>query len=91
MEALARQRCAEHPDRHSHAMCMSCRKLLCQECTTLWEGINYCRECVGRLAAPEVRKSRGLGAVFMIVFAVAMALALVRLAVGLGIYLVGMF
>jgi len=91
MEALAKQWCAEHPDRHSHAICMSCRKLLCQECTTLWEGINYCRACVGKLAAPEVRRSRGIGAAFMLVFAIAIAVALVRLAVGIGVYLVGMF
>ncbi len=91
MEALARQWCAEHPDRHSHAVCMSCRKLLCQECATNWEGINYCRACVGKLAARPVQRSRGFGAALMIVFTIAMAVALMRLAVGIGVYLAGMF
>ena len=69
---------------------MSCRKLLCQECTTQWEGINYCGACVGKLAASSVRRSRALPLALMVTFAVAMAVALVRLAVGIGVYLAGM-
>ena len=91
MDALSRQSCAEHPERHSHAVCMSCRKLLCQECTTLWEGINYCQQCVGQLAAAPVRRARPIGAIVMLTITVALALALVRLAVGLGVLLAGMF
>ncbi len=91
MERLARQCCAEHPDRHSHAVCMSCRKLLCQECTTQWEGINYCRACVGKLAAKPVKRTRPAAAIAMTVLTIAMALALMRLAVGLGVALAGMF
>jgi hypothetical protein len=90
MEVLARQSCAEHPDRHSHAVCMSCRKLLCQECTTQWEGIHYCRACVGSLAAAPVRRAGHLRLVLMVGFSMAMALALVRLVVGVGVYLAGM-
>jgi B-box zinc finger protein len=91
MEALARQWCAEHPDRHSHAVCMSCRKLLCQECTTQWEGINYCRACVGALAAAPVKRSRPVGAFFMIAFSIAMLFALVELAVRMGVFFAGIF
>lgn len=89
MEALSRQSCAEHPDRHSHAVCMSCRKRMCQECTTQWEGINYCRACVGKLAAVPVRRASALRFILMIAFALAMAVALVRLFVGFGVYLAG--
>lgn len=90
METLARQSCAEHPDRHSFAICMSCRKVLCQECTTPWEGINYCRGCVATLAATPLRRSGPIPLILMIVFGAAMAVALVRLIVGVGVYLAGM-
>ncbi len=70
---------------------MSCRKLLCQECTTQWEGINYCRACLGTLAAAPAKRARPVGAAVMILFTMATAVALVRLAVGIGVYLAGMF
>ncbi len=70
---------------------MSCRKLLCQECTTEWEGINYCRGCVGALAAKPVKRSRPVGAIAMTLLTIAMAVVLMRLAVGLGVALAGMF
>ena len=91
MDALTRQSCAEHPERHAHAVCMACRKLLCQECTTQWEGINYCQQCVGQLAAAPVRRARPLGTMAMLALTVVLALALIRLAVGLGVFIAGMF
>jgi B-box zinc finger len=91
MEALSRQSCAEHPDRHSQAVCMSCRKLLCQECTTQWAGINYCRACVGKFAAVPVRRESAARFILMIAFAIAIAVALVRLLVGIGVYFAGTF
>ena len=36
---------------------MSCRKALCQECASAWEGIYYCAACV-----TEMRQERGRGA-----------------------------
>ena len=27
---------------------MECRKVLCAECATDWDGINYCDTCLGR-------------------------------------------
>ena len=91
MDALTRQSCAEHPERHAHAVCMACRKILCQECTTLWEGINYCQQCVGQLAAAPVRRARPVGAVAMFTLTILLALALTRLAVSLGVLIAGMF
>ena len=90
MEALARRSCAEHPDRHSHAVCIQCGKQLCQECTTQWEGINYCRACLATVAAAPARKTRSMSLIIMIVFSVIVALALVRVAVGVGVYLARM-
>jgi hypothetical protein len=91
MEALARQFCAEHPDRHSHAVCMSCRKALCQECTTQWEGINYCRACVTALATVPVKRARPFGGIIMVLLSAAMIFALVRAAVAMGVFLAGLF
>lgn len=46
--------CAHHPERPAHALCMSCRKGVCQECATTWDGINYCTACLA-----EKRRSSG--------------------------------
>jgi len=43
---LQDQRCDHHPDRYGHATCMSCRRVVCQECATEWDGINYCVRCL---------------------------------------------
>ena len=43
---LKRQQCFNHPDRYGHALCMTCRKTVCQECATVWDGINYCVRCL---------------------------------------------
>jgi hypothetical protein len=49
--------CIRHPSRAGFALCMSCRQVVCQECATTWDGINYCRVC---LAAKSARaKDRG--------------------------------
>jgi hypothetical protein len=47
MTSPATQRCAHHPPRQAFALCMSCRKPLCQECATQWDGIWHCSKCLG--------------------------------------------
>ncbi len=54
---LQRQLCANHPGRYGHALCMACRKTVCQECATHWEGINYCVACLKGLR--QASKPRG--------------------------------
>jgi hypothetical protein len=44
--ALQRSNCVHHPDRYGHAVCMTCKKTLCQECATDWDGIFYCSACL---------------------------------------------
>jgi hypothetical protein len=44
--ALKAQTCANHPDRPGRALCMDCRKTVCLECATQWDGINYCVNCL---------------------------------------------
>jgi hypothetical protein len=46
--ALKQSQCANHPDRYGHAICMSCRKTLCQECATEWDGIFHCAGCLAK-------------------------------------------
>ena len=72
--AAAATNCAHHPDRPGHALCMECRRVVCEECATDWQGINYCAPCLARKAAggrsradlaragrpaPRVRRARG--------------------------------
>ena len=50
--------CGNHPDRRGFAICMSCRKVVCQECATTWDGVNYCRACLAsRSSAPPARQA----------------------------------
>ena len=48
---LERRHCANHPDRPAHAVCMACRKVVCQECATEWDGVNYCVACLAEKRA----------------------------------------
>ena len=52
---LQHRHCANHTDRPGYAICMACRKVVCQECATRWDGINYCVDCLAerRAAARE--------------------------------------
>lgn len=38
--------CVHHPERAGFAACMSCRQVVCQECATTRDGINFCRPCL---------------------------------------------
>ena len=44
-------RCFYHPDRSGIGICVECRRVICPECTTQFEGINRCAKCLAaRLA-----------------------------------------
>ena len=43
---LAAKLCQVHPQRAAFAVCMKCRKPLCQECATQWDGIYHCAQCL---------------------------------------------
>jgi hypothetical protein len=53
-------RCHYHPDRAGLGICVECRRVICRECTTQFEGINRCASCLEKrlliLAGPQVRK-----------------------------------
>ncbi|ATB31858.1 hypothetical protein [Melittangium boletus] len=52
-------RCHSHPDRTGLGICVECRRVICRECTTQFEGINRCATCLAqRLKALEVTAER---------------------------------
>ena len=57
--SVARQpsTCANHAERIAHALCMACRKLVCHECATEWQGINYCLPCLAQRRQAEAAGS----------------------------------
>ena len=68
-------RCYEHPDRAGIGICVECRNVICQECTTQFEGINRCARCLGkRLAVAKkavLRQEWSAGNVFLALVAIA--------------------
>ena len=52
------QRCAFHESRPAFARCMSCAKMLCQECATQWDGIWHCAACLAAKRGTRRQSSR---------------------------------
>ncbi len=49
---LGSGRCYVHLERAGIGICVECRRVICSECTTQFEGINRCSSCLSkRLAA----------------------------------------
>lgn len=46
--ALERSNCVNHADRYGHAVCMTCKRTVCQECATDWDGVYYCSACLAK-------------------------------------------
>ena len=61
MISTATQRCTHHPPRQAFALCMACRKPLCQECATQWDGIWHCASCLGKKRRAAKPQSRAIG------------------------------
>lgn len=70
--ALKAQTCANHPERPGRALCMKCRKTVCLECATLWDGINYCVGCLKNTREATREKSSLLAWVAMLLCIVAL-------------------
>ncbi|MBI5444112.1 MAG: hypothetical protein HY900_23240 [Deltaproteobacteria bacterium] len=43
------------------AVCMSCRKEVCSDCATTFDGINYCNPCLAARRGADHEKSHWLG------------------------------
>lgn len=50
--------CKNHPDREGVAACVSCGKVLCDECRLKLAGKNYCQECADALASGKPAQNK---------------------------------
>ena len=83
-EILARA-CTAHPERPGAASCMGCGAVLCHECTTTWEGINYCPSCLGERAGRQHAAGHVLAWPILLVTCAALAWLAAELAATTGI------
>lgn len=42
--------CHYHPARPGIGICVECRQVICQECTTQFDGINRCASCLAKMS-----------------------------------------
>lgn len=60
-------RCRNHPDREGVGICVSCRTVVCVECSTKVDRMNYCIRCLraaepaGETVAADPRRDTWLG------------------------------
>lgn len=64
--------CFYHPDRSALAICVSCRKPICQSCSTLWEGMHHCTACLALRRATVARSGTAARTAFMILLTLAL-------------------
>lgn len=76
-------RCRYHPERMGIGLCVECRNVVCGECTTQFEGINRCANCLARrhaeLRTLVERKSWTVGNVLLSLVSVAFVFGVVLL------------
>jgi hypothetical protein len=51
-------RCYTHPDREGVGICVSCRAVVCVECSTKIDRMNYCIRCLQSAAKPAREAER---------------------------------
>ena len=85
------QRCAVHPGRAGFARCMSCTKMLCQECATQWDGIWHCAACLGARRTAVVERSRVPAWIGVVVVSLILLYVGARLMVWTGAVIAGFF
>jgi hypothetical protein len=60
--------CHYHPGRPGIGICVECKQVICQECTTQFDGINRCAACLAKMSRQQtkepVRRPWGVGAIF---------------------------
>jgi hypothetical protein len=49
--SAADYRCQNHPDREGLGICVRCRRVMCAECATKIDRMNFCTTCLATLAA----------------------------------------
>jgi hypothetical protein len=73
--SLGSGRCHYHPERAGLGICVECRNVICIECTTQFEGINRCANCLNtRLARAKqvlARRDWSVGGVLLALLSLA--------------------
>lgn len=78
-------RCTYHPDRAAVGVCVLCRTVICIECSTPIDGINYCVKCIEKMSEarrPSRFAGREIHPLSLLILAVTLA--------GLWLYWVGL-
>ena len=70
---------------------MTCRKPVCQECATQWDGIYHCTACLAARRGTRVRRSRAAGWISVAAASVLLLYLSARLMVWAGALIAGLF
>ena len=73
--------CHRHAERKGIARCMTCQAIVCQECATRFDGINYCADCLAKTRGRSARRS-GLSALTVSVIGACVLVPLAGMALG---------
>jgi hypothetical protein len=83
--------CVHHPQRAAFALCMTCRRTICQECATQWDGIYHCAPCLAKQRTSTVTRSPVAGWLAVIAASAILLFLAARLMVWSGALLAGLF
>ncbi len=75
-------RCRNHPERDGVGICVRCRRVVCVECSTKVDQMNFCTACLAAISAAPARAGRpeaSVGPVKGVLFLILSYLALVGL------------
>jgi hypothetical protein len=84
-------RCAFHDTRPAFARCMSCAKMLCQECATQWDGIWHCAGCLAAKRGASVQRSHAASWIGVAALSLILLYAGARVMVWTGALIAGLF
>jgi hypothetical protein len=90
MAAASVHFCANHPETHAVARCVSCRKQICHPCSTRWEGINYCVSCLQHRAGRSGGPGDAAWAVTTVALSAFLLWALWKVSVIVGVWIVSL-
>ena len=88
---LAARFCFVHPQRGAFALCMKCRRNICQECATQWDGIYHCAQCLAVQRGASRSKSRVAGWLLLGAASLLLLYASVHAMVWAGALMAGLF
>jgi succinate dehydrogenase/fumarate reductase-like Fe-S protein len=69
--------CFYHAERNGIGVCMSCRRVICADCSTRLDGVNHCHACIESLSRKE--KEPGSQVPELLVHAVALVVSVLLL------------